>query len=142
VKYIKFISVTIAAVIVLFFSLALMSPSVNTIERSIAIAGNRHSVFEKFSMMSWNDNELLERNTGISDTLLQFQFISKEAQLFVNGSMQFREHGDTTFVTYINKIKLPLTMRLMSDKITERMTPEMDDALYRMKQNIEKGSPF
>jgi len=140
-KYFKFIMLTLIAVAFLFFGLTFISPSVNTIERSVVIIGNRDSVFKAFSTLDWNHYEKAEKViTG--DSLLQFQFYTNHPELFVNGTMKFSNNNDTTFVTYINKVTLPLTMRLMSTKITERMTPQMDNTLYGVKQSVETAKGF
>ncbi|MEP7263259.1 MAG: hypothetical protein ABI772_02110 [Bacteroidota bacterium] len=140
-KILKFTLITFLAVVILFFAMALLLPSVNYIERSITIHAPVEKVYSSFSnIKEWNSVSLLQKDAAVKyfpDSIIQFERVNKDIGKTVYVTVKFSGNVDEAVVTLIYETPLPLVMRMMTSKIEETTVPLMEESLALQKKSIE-----
>lgn len=143
-KILKFTLVTSLAVVILFFVMGFLLPSLSYIERSITIHAPVEKVYASFSNLTlWNDASLLQKGNDekyFPDSIIRFDRLNKDIKETIHVTVKFSGSSEETAVTLIYETPLPLTMRMMTSKIEETTAPLMEESLATQKKILETGS--
>jgi hypothetical protein len=120
----------LVSAVVLFFVMALMKPAVTVAERTIVVPAGQQKVFAVFSELQWMNDRPVTHYPAI-DSVIRFTWIHDATQRPVQATVRMNSNADSVSLVYTNTIELPVHMRLMADKVTEKTLSQMDESLRK-----------